>query len=326
MSVACVVGIAVGEKTDPVKGLAIGVACGSVTWGGLEVLAWIYRHLAYVLAAGAILAAALGTAVATNPHCLEPPTPGDEEEQALCLALSVFAPSLQPMADVKYDLVPIEYGSDYAEARTILHRAAASAQGLQNLSPGLRHRHYVPAAFGQRNRFDVADRPVYAQVLVVAICFLLFGTHEETYLELYAAGVFVLLGLTGWAAVRRLSREFRTHISVSRGLGLTATVLAALLTSGAAGLIFFERFSEGAWTYLVLVPLLFLGFSYHRNRIGEPIPVTERLGRVIAEQRTSAPPSSLEWPRSILAAIGGASRSEAGLIEAKAPGGRLGVS
>ena len=38
-----------------------------------------------------------------------------------------------------------------------------------------------------------------------------FGTREETYLALYAAGVFVLLSMTSWAAARRLVRSLRGH-------------------------------------------------------------------------------------------------------------------
>lgn len=37
------------------------------------------------------------------------------------------------------------------------------------------------------------------EVGVVCVCFLAFGTREETYLAIYAAGVFILLGMTGWA-------------------------------------------------------------------------------------------------------------------------------
>ena len=46
--------------------------------------------------------------------------------------------------------------------------AAASAQGIQNLALGLRYRHYLPASLGTRNRFDVADEPVWVEVGIVA--------------------------------------------------------------------------------------------------------------------------------------------------------------
>jgi hypothetical protein len=73
--------------------------------------------------------------------------------------------------------------------------SAASAQGLQNLALGLRYRNYIPAPLGQRNTFDVADKPVWIEVTIVSFCYLAFGTNKETYLAIYAVGVFVLLSM-----------------------------------------------------------------------------------------------------------------------------------
>ena len=125
--------------------------------------------------------------------------------------MSVFTQTMDQLLPA-----PLAYAGTLVGIVVLLSAAAASAQGLQNLALGLRQRHYVPAVFGQRNRFDVADRPVFVQVFVVAVCFVAFGTHEETYLALYAAGVFILLGLTGWAAVKRLAREARQRTRIGR--------------------------------------------------------------------------------------------------------------
>jgi len=162
--------------------------------------------------------------------------------------------------------------------------AAASAQGLQNLALGLRYRHYIPARIGQRNRFDVADKPVWIQVTLVAVCYLVFGTLEETYLAIYAAGVFILLSMTGWATAKRLARELRRRFSGGGVLSLLGTVVAALLTSGATVMIFVERFFEGAWTYLLFVPILYVGFTLSRSRLGKPLPLEEHLGRFFTGQ------------------------------------------
>ena len=177
----------------------------------------------------------------------------------------------------------------------LLSAATASAQGLQNLALGLRQRHYVPASFGQRNRFDVADRPVAVQVIIVGACFIAFGTHEDTYLALYAAGVFVLLGLTGWASVKRLLRERRAGATST--LSVVATTVAAVVTSGAAGLIFFERLrkvektndSAGTSTTYAHAPSV--------KRLGAPTPIEERLGRVLAEQKSFVPGRRPAWER-----------------------------
>lgn len=209
---------------------------------------------------------------------------------------------------------PIAYAGTLVGIVVLLSAAAASAQGLQNLSLGLRHRHYVPAHFGQRNRFDVADRPVLVQVLVVSVCFIAFGTHEETYLALYAAGVFVLLGLTGWASVKRLARE-RSGGRASF-LTIVGTVLAAAVTSGAAALIFFERFLDGAWAYVVLVPLVYVVFSHYRRKLGAPTPLEDRLGRMLSEQKSLVPIAVSAWPRAALAVLDGSQASEAAALGA----------
>jgi len=162
----------------------------------------------------------------------------------------------------------------------LLSASAASAQGLQNLALGLKDRNYIPAFMGQRNKFDVADKPVWLQVGLVTLIFLIAGTSEETYLALYAAGVFVLLSMTGWAASKRLMRELRVSFDTSHMLTLLGTIIAAIITTAATVVIFEERFFEGAWAYFVLIPLLYIAFTYFRNRLGIPSPVSERLGEL----------------------------------------------
>ena len=161
----------------------------------------------------------------------------------------------------------------------LLSASAASAQGLQNLALGLKDRHYIPAALGQRNRFDVADWPVWIEVAIVVVCFLFLGTNEELYLSVYAAGVFILLSMTGWATTKRLVRFLRADFKGSRLATLIGVVVAALLTTGATIVIFAERFTEGAWLYVPLIIGLYIFFSYFRRRIGEPSQVMEELGR-----------------------------------------------
>ena len=166
----------------------------------------------------------------------------------------------------------------------LMSASAASAQGLQNLALGLKGRRYIPPVLGQPNKFEVADKPVWLEVGIVSICFLLFGTHEETYLAIYAAGVFILLSMTGWAVTKRLMREVRQKFSISKSLLIIGTVLAALLTTAATIIIFEERFFEGAWTYLLFIPLLYGFFTYSRNRLGEPSPEMDYLGQLDAAQ------------------------------------------
>ncbi len=175
---------------------------------------------------------------------------------------------------------PLPYLGTLVGIAVLLSASAASAQGLQNLALGLKDRHYIPPILGRRNKYDVADMPVWIEVAIASFCFLFLGTSEETYLSIYAAGVFILLSMTGWAATKRLRRELGQSHTWDHWLTLMGTIIAAFLTSLATVIIFAERFTEGAWTYFLFVPLLYVIFTYFRNRLGAPSPLQERLGEL----------------------------------------------
>lgn len=180
---------------------------------------------------------------------------------------------------------PLAFLGTLVGVLVLLSASAASAQGLQNLALGLKHRHYIPSVVGQRNAFGVASMPVWIEVAIVSICFLAIGTNAETYLAIYAAGVFILLSMTGWAATNRLIRQLKTSLSANNVFSLGGTILAATFSSLATVIIFVERFKEGAWTYFILLPFFYLLFSYFRYHLSEPTPVEERRGRLFAERR-----------------------------------------
>jgi len=222
----------------------------------------------------ASLAMVMGTTVVTmlivGPAIYRLSNPADA-------AVSVFTQTMDQLLPW-----PLPYVGTLVGTLVLASACAASAQGLQNLALGLRYRHYIPAWLGQRNAFDVADKPVWLQIGFVACCYLAVGTHEETYLTVYAIGVFVLLSMTGWAVLKRLTRHARAEFS-ARGLPeLFGAVVAALLTTAAAGIIFVERFHEGAWVYLLVLPVLYAAFSASRARLGEPVPLADHLGRLLA--------------------------------------------
>ncbi len=215
-----------------------------------------------------------------------------------CLTMLIVGPAIYALSDPTNESVSVftqtmdkllpawaSYAGTLIGVAVLLSACASAAQGIQNLALGLRYRHYVSADLGQRNKFDVAGKPVWMMAIVIALCFLLFGTSEETYLALYAAGVFILLSMTGWAAFQRLLRELRASFSSGKMTVLIGTVIAAFLTSGATLIIFYERFWEGAWSYFLMVPALYLVFTYFRGRLGTPASVEDRLGSIICEQR-----------------------------------------
>ncbi len=175
---------------------------------------------------------------------------------------------------------PLPYIGSFLGVFVLMSASAASSQGLQNLALGLKERHYLPPNFASLNPYDIANKPVWLQVGVVSLCFLFFGTHEATYLALYAAGVFILLSMTGWAVTKRLLRR-NAKKAVAGQIGLIAgTAIAALLTTASTFIIFIDRFLEGAWLYFVFIPILYMVFSFFRKSIGVPSNEMEYLGRI----------------------------------------------
>ena len=179
---------------------------------------------------------------------------------------------------------PLPYLGTLVGIAVLMSASAASAQGLQNLALGLYERNYIPRYMGERNQFEVADKPVWLEVALVTICFIFFGTHEETYLAIYAAGVFILLSMTGWAVTKRLIRMLREKFEIGTVFLIGGTIIAALLTTGSTGIIFVERFLEGAWTYFIFIPVLYAAFSYFRRHMGRPSPEMEYLGMLDSTQ------------------------------------------
>ncbi|MFQ5460505.1 MAG: universal stress protein, partial [Anaerolineae bacterium] len=168
---------------------------------------------------------------------------------------------------------PGAYAGTLVGVAVLLSAAAASAEGIQNLSLGLATRRYIPPMFGRANRFGVAALPVWVEVAVCCVAFVVIGTSEETYLAIYAAGVFILLSMTGWSASRRLLRDSRAAdggLHAANAATLAGSMLAALLTTAATLVIFRERFFEGAWVFFLFIPAFYLAFTYVRRRAGLP--------------------------------------------------------
>jgi len=212
----------------------------------------------------------MGTTAATmlivGPAILEISDPTNLEVSVFTQTMDALLPS------------PLPYFGTIVGIAVLMSASAASAQGLQNLALGLKKRNYIPPNLGQQNEFDVADKPVWLEVAIVSIAFLFVGTNEETYLAIYAAGVFILLSMTGWAVTKRLIRQTWENFTIGRALLIPGTTIAAILTTGATAIIFEERFLEGAWTYLIFIPILYIGFSFSRSILGEPDPILDYLG------------------------------------------------
>ncbi len=201
-----------------------------------------------------------------------------ENANPLDTSKSVFTQTMDHLLPVW-----LSYAGTLIGVAVLLSAAAASTQGIQNLALGLRARHYIPAKWGTRNKFDVPGIPSWAQVFIVIISFIFFGTHEETYLALYAAGVFILLSMTGWSACKRFFRYFLKEKNIENFVGVWVTIFSSVCATLATIIIFKERFFEGAWSYFLLVPLLYVAFDYYRRRLGAPpVFIEKRLSAVIS--------------------------------------------
>jgi len=160
---------------------------------------------------------------------------------------------------------PLAHFGSLVSIFVLMSACAASSQGLQNLSMGLTDRRYLPESFGSKNSFGVTNKPVWLQVLVVSICFLFIGTQEDVYLGLYAAGVFIIISQSGWAVTKRLIRETKQGQFRKSFPKFFVTGISASLTSVATVIVLIEKFSEGAWLYFVLIPIIYAIFTYFYN-------------------------------------------------------------
>ncbi len=270
----------------------------------LHLEAFTPKYLPYTLGGYArILALMTGIEVFANLVAAYEGTPEEKARKAFGslliimgstgLTMLIVGPAIYKVADPLNEQVsvftqtmdyllpdPLPYIGTLIGVVVLLSASAASAQGIQNLSLGLKDRHYVPPVFGRRNKYGVPPWPVWTEVAVVSLLFIAFGTREETYLSLYAAGVFILLSMTSWAVMKRLWRNLRSEFDLSHLLTLIGSFIAAVLTTIATLIIFGERLKEGAWIYFVLIPLLYAVLTYFRNKLGAPSPLKENLGKL----------------------------------------------
>lgn len=222
-----------------------------------------------------IMASTALTMVIVGPAILAIADPADPD-------VSVFTQTMDALLPHPLALI-----GTVVSVAVLLSAAAASALGVESLFLGLSVRHYAPAALGVRNRRHVAARPIWIEVAVAAVLFVTIGTDEATYLAIYAAGVFVLLSMTGWSAVLRLTRRRRAGHRASGGT-LPAVVLAAVFTSVATVVLFYERFTDGVWLYALMAPVLALSFHLVRRMRGDPGAGAERMGRLVAARGAEA--------------------------------------
>ena len=140
-----------------------------------------------------------------------------------------------------------------ASTALILFLAAnTSFNAFPRLAAILAEDGYMPRQFSFRG-----DRLAYSWgiVLLAAIAFFLlwaFGGDTHSLIPLYSVGVFVCFTLSQIGMVRHWRRErdqgWRWRAIVNAG--------GALLTAVVLGIVVYEKFWDGAWIVVILVPLL----------------------------------------------------------------------
>jgi len=165
----------------------------------------------------------------------------------------------------------------FATVVLLLVAANTSYGGLPVLLAKLAKDGALPHVFALR-----ADRQVYRAGLVVlsvlAGGLLVFsGGQVNVLVPLFAVGVFIGFALCQLGMVRHWPRHregrWQTRLAIN-GLGCVASTVAALA-------ITVEKFTEGAWLVVLVVPLLVLLFTGVRRayqRIGSELGVDQRPG------------------------------------------------
>jgi len=157
---------------------------------------------------------------------------------------------------------PVAYAGSVLGVFIFIYVCATSMQAMQSLTQNLARNHYMPESACEENEHHALVKPVRFELFAIILVIALIGLSEELYLEIYDAGVFIIISLTGWAVLKHLYQEMQTSIT-ARHLGtFFASALTTLLTTAACVLIFIERFFEGAWIYFVITPIFFYIFSY----------------------------------------------------------------
>lgn len=176
-----------------------------------------------------------------------------------------------------------------ASTALILFLAAnTSFNAFPRLAAILAEDGYMPRQFAFRG-----DRLAYSWgiVLLAAVAFVLlwaFGGDTHALIPLYSVGVFLCFTLSQTGMVRHwlTTRETGWHWR------LTINAVGALLTGVVLGIVVFEKFADGAYLVVILVPLLvgmmwFIHHQYGRSalelavRPDLVVPAPQREERVV---------------------------------------------
>jgi amino acid transporter len=285
--------LAAGTEALGILLLLKAFAGGSVALTGVEAIANGVpafkppesRNAANTMTVMAILLGVLfvGLTVVSVAFSLRPTEPGGPSIVAMAAEVTFGAGS---------PLVPV-----FAAATALILFLAAntSFNAFPRLAAILAEDGYMPRQFAFRG-----DRLAFSWgiVLLAAVAFGLlwaFGGDTHALIPLYSVGVFLCFTLSQsgmvrhWLRVREAGWQWRLTINAFGG-GLTAIVL---------GIVVFEKFGDGAYLVVILVPLLvammlFINRQYSRSRQELAVRPETIVGPPIREERVVVPIPGLD--------------------------------
>ena len=182
-----------------------------------------------------------------------------------------------------------------ATALILFLAANTSFNAFPRLAAILAEDGYMPRQFAFRG-----DRLAYSWgiVLLAAIAFGLlwaFGGDTHALIPLYSVGVFLCFTLSQsgmvrhWLRVREAGWQWRLGVNAAGGV-LTAVVLA---------IVVFEKFADGAYLVVILVPvlvgmMLFINRQYARSRRELKVRPDTVVGPPVREERVVVPIPGLD--------------------------------
>ncbi|QIS15403.1 amino acid permease [Nocardia arthritidis] len=157
------------------------------------------------------------------------------------------------------------YLTNLAVTLVLVLAANTSFGGLPVLLSLLAKDRRVPSLFGVRSERPVFRYGVAALAGLAALVLIIVGAETHRLLPLFAIGVFIGFTISQGGLVLHWYRERGPgwwHRAALNGFGaiLTAVALIVLLA---------EKFTEGAWLLLIIVPALVVNFARTENYYGD---------------------------------------------------------
>ena len=173
-----------------------------------------------------------------------------------------------------------------ATALILVLAANTSYADFPRLASLLSRDRFLPRQFSSRGDRLVFSNGVVALGVFAALLVIVFNAREQAMLPLYAIGVFISFTLSQFGMVRHWMRErepgWRRSVLIN-GVGalLTAVVLVVIIVT---------KFEHGAWSVLVLTPILvvlFRSIHWHYQQVARQLSL-ETAPRVEPVRRHTA--------------------------------------